>query len=67
MLATYQQIRLVDRPVQADKRDALAEVLDGYAKEGAFGTKAGTAGSCMVHVPFERRFGGTRAECLKKN
>ncbi len=66
VLGTYQRIRLVDRPVPKKQREALHKLLSGYASEGLFGTGAASNGSCVVHVPFERRFGGTRAACLKK-
>jgi endonuclease YncB( thermonuclease family) len=66
VLGTYQRVRLVDRPVPSEHRDALNKLLSGYADEGLFGTGPASNGSCVVHVPFERRFGGTRAECLKK-
>ncbi len=66
VLATYQRVRLVDRPVPSKHRDALNKLLSGYADEGLFGAGAASNGSCVVHVPFERRFGGTRAACLKK-
>ena len=66
VLATYQRMRLVDRPVPEKHRDALNALLSGYAKAGLFGTGAASNGSCVLHVPFARRFGGTRAACLKK-
>jgi endonuclease YncB( thermonuclease family) len=66
MLGTYQRVRLVDRPVASEHRQALNKLLSKYASEGLFGTGAASNGSCVVHVPFERRFGGTRAACLKK-
>lgn len=65
MLGVFQRIRLVDRPVAKDKREELRGVLDGYAEAGMFGSGAPKNGACMVHVPFERRYGGRRAECLK--
>lgn len=66
MLGTYQRVRLVDRPVASEHRAALNKLLDRYAREGLFGDAAASKGSCVIHVPFERRFGGTRASCLKK-
>ncbi|MCP4443884.1 MAG: thermonuclease family protein [Myxococcales bacterium] len=66
MLGTYQRIRLVDRPAPEKHRVALNALLLGYATQGLFGTGASSNGSCVLHVPLERRFGGTRAACLKK-
>lgn len=66
VLGTYQRLRLVDRPVAKEHREALGELLATYASEGLFGTGAAQNGSCMIHVQFERRYGGSRAECLKK-
>lgn len=66
VLGTYQRVRLVDRPVPNEHREALNKLLNSYASEGLFGDQAPSNGSCVVHVPFERRFGGTRAACLKK-
>ena len=66
MLATYQRGRRVDREVPSQHRDALNKLLSGYASEGLFGTGAASEGICVIHVPFERRFGGSRAACLKK-
>ncbi len=66
VLATYQRVRLVDRPIPKQHRDALNKLLSGYADEGLFGNAPASNGSCVIHVPFERRFGGTRAACLKK-
>ena len=66
MLRTFQRIRLLDRPAPAEHREALRALLDTYAAQGLFGTGAPHNGSCMIHVPFERRYGGTRAACLKK-
>ncbi len=66
MLGTFQRVRLVDRPAPKEHREALGKLLLGYAEQGLFGTGAAKDGSCVIHVPFERRFGGTRAACLKK-
>ncbi len=66
VLGTFQRIRLVDRPAPEEHREALNALLAGYADQGLFGAGAASDGSCMIHVPFNRRFGGTRAACLKK-
>ena len=66
MLGTFQRVRMVDRPAPKEHREDLKALLLTYAEQGLFGTGAATDGSCVVHVPFERRFGGTRAACLKK-
>jgi endonuclease YncB( thermonuclease family) len=66
VLGTYQRIRLVDRPVAKKYREPLGKLLDRYASEGLFGTAPGKPMACMRHIPFNRRFGGNRAACLKK-
>lgn len=66
VVAGFQRIRLVDKPAPVAHRESLNKLLRSYAKEGLFGTAAGSEGSCMIHVPFTRRFGGNRAACLKK-
>lgn len=66
VIAEYAAYRHISRRIVKDRRRALKVVLDGYAGQGRFGADSGTSGSCMVHVPFTRRFGGTKAACLKK-
>ncbi len=66
VLATYQRVRLVDRPAPKEHRQELNKLLKSYADQGLFGTATGEPSSCMVHVPFKRRYGGGRAACLKK-
>ena len=36
-----------------------------WAEAGKFGAQTASEASCMIHVPFKRRFGGGKAECLK--
>lgn len=57
--------RHVSRAVPKDNRYELEQLLEGYVKNGAFGPQTGREGSCMIHVPFERRYGGGRAACLR--
>jgi hypothetical protein len=39
--------------------------MTAMADAGGFGAAQRSEGACMIHVPFDRRFGGGRAECLK--
>ncbi len=57
--------RQVDREVPEDRRERLNAALQVWADEGRFGDAEGREASCMIHVPFDRRFGGGKAECLK--
>ncbi len=61
----FAEFQHIGRAVPKDRREKLEVFLLGWAKEGRFGDRTGTPGACMTHVPFERRFGGDRAECLK--
>jgi endonuclease YncB( thermonuclease family) len=65
MVRDYARYRHINRLIPKKKRKKVKKVLDKLAKEGQFGVQSRKKGSCMVHVPFERRFGGTRAECLR--
>jgi endonuclease YncB( thermonuclease family) len=65
MVLDYARYRHVNRVIPKKKRQKVKKVLDKLASEGQFGKQSRKKGSCMVHVPFERRFGGTRAECLR--
>jgi len=66
LIVDFARYRHVNRTIPKEKRNALTQFMDSLAKNGVFGEQESMKGSCMVHVPFERRFGGTRAECLKK-
>ncbi|MBC8068451.1 MAG: thermonuclease family protein [Deltaproteobacteria bacterium] len=57
--------RHVSRAIAKDNRLELERVLQGYADSGALGGQRGNPGACMIHVPFERRYGGGRAACLR--
>lgn len=57
--------RHVSRAIPKDDRIELEQLLEGYAASGAFGPQRGSEGSCMIHVPFERRYGAGRAACLR--
>ena len=65
MVRTYARFRHVNRVIPKKKRAQVKKVLDKLAADGQFGQQESSNGSCVVHVPFERRFGGTRAECLR--
>ncbi len=57
--------RYVTRAIAKARRLELEAYLQAKADAGAFGTQSSAKGSCVVHVPFERRFGGGRAVCLR--
>jgi endonuclease YncB( thermonuclease family) len=57
--------RHINRKIVEDDRKALDELLTAWAEAGKFGAQQRTEAACMTHVPFERRFGGGRAACLK--
>jgi endonuclease YncB( thermonuclease family) len=57
--------RHVSRAIAKDNRFELEQILEGYAASGAFGPQRPSEGSCMIHVPFERRYGAGRAACLR--
>lgn len=61
----FAEFHHIGRAVDEDRREALKTFLLEWAQAGRFGDRTGTEGACMIHVPFERRFGGGRAACLK--
>lgn len=66
MVHDFAKFRHVNREVPKDDRERLQEhLMKTYASQGRFGTQTKQNGSCMVHVPFQRRYGGARAECLR--
>ncbi len=66
VLEDYATFRHINRKVPEDEREKLKDHLDrNYLAQGRFGPAIAKNGACMVHVPFERRFGGGRAACLK--
>lgn len=65
VLYDFAKHRHINRKIAEDKRETLKAALTTWADNGRFGAQTRREGSCMIHVPFERRFGGGRAECLK--
>lgn len=58
--------RHINRSVAEEHRDALKGQLMTRAAKGEFGAdKSGSDATCVVHVPFKRRYGGGKATCLK--
>lgn len=49
----------------AETKAALEPRLREIKASGAFGTLTTVRGACHVYVPFDRRFGITRASCLR--
>jgi endonuclease YncB( thermonuclease family) len=65
VLFDFAKYRHINRKIIEDSREPLKGLLTVWADTGRFGEQQRREGSCMIHVPFERRFGGGRAECLK--
>ena len=65
VIEEFARFRHINREVVPDKRDELDALLTAWADEGKFGTQTKSEAACMLHVPFKRRFGGGKAECLK--
>jgi endonuclease YncB( thermonuclease family) len=61
----FARYRHINRKVEQERRIELLEHLMTYVAAGKFGPQTPRDSSCMLHVPFERRFGGGRASCLK--
>ncbi|MCA9714486.1 MAG: hypothetical protein KC468_07345 [Myxococcales bacterium] len=62
----FARFRHVGRAVPSDQRAALGQHLLQLARSGGLGADTqGSEASCMIHVPFKRRYGGGKAECLK--
>ena len=61
----FARYRHINRKIPVDQREALDGMLTAMADTGTFGAAQRREGACMTHVPFDRRFGGGRAECLK--
>ena len=57
--------RHVTTKIEKNRRLELEEHLQGYVESGAFGPQQASDGGCMIHVPFERRYGSGRAACLR--
>jgi endonuclease YncB( thermonuclease family) len=65
ILHDFAKYRHANRKVPKPQREQLERLLGEWAKAGKFGAQQRSEASCMIHAPFERRFGGGRAECLK--
>ena len=65
MLYDFAKFRHINRKIAEDLREALDDLLTAWADAGKFGTQQRSEAACMTHVPFDRRFGGGKAECLK--
>lgn len=65
VLYDFAMYRHINRKVAPEKREELKAALMAWAEAGRFGQQASGEGACMLHVPFKRRFGGGKAECLK--
>ncbi len=65
VLYDFAKHRHINRKVAEDDREALKALLLVWAEQGKFGAQTRSEAACMIHVPFQRRFGGARAECLK--
>ena len=65
VLHDFAKHRHINREIAPDQREELKAKLLVWVDEGRFGPQAQDEGACMIHVPFKRRFGGGKAECLK--
>jgi endonuclease YncB( thermonuclease family) len=65
VLYDFAKFRHINRSIAKDQRESLELLLLGWAEQGKFGGQTRSEAACMTHVPFERRFGGAKAECLK--
>lgn len=65
VLHDFAKHRIINRKLPEAKREQLNGLLLAWADSGRFGEQQRREAACMIHVPFERRFGGGRAECLK--
>ncbi|MFO7564843.1 MAG: thermonuclease family protein [Enhygromyxa sp.] len=65
VLYDFAKHRHINRKIPVDQREPLAAALSTWVEAGRFGAQQRREGSCMIHVPFQRRFGGGKAECLK--
>ncbi|HLT36723.1 MAG TPA: thermonuclease family protein [Enhygromyxa sp.] len=65
VLYDFAKYRHINRKIAEDQRETLEALLAAWADAGRFGQQQRREGACMIHVPFERRFGGGRAECLR--
>lgn len=61
----FARYRHVNRKIPQAQREQCKALLSAMADSGTFGAAQRREGACMIHVPFNRRFGGGRAECLK--
>jgi endonuclease YncB( thermonuclease family) len=57
--------RHCNRKIPEAQREQLDALLTEMAETGVFGATTRRESACMTHVPFNRRFGGGRAECLR--
>ena len=77
LLAEWANLHLVEFVSRFHRVGELPEYLQGPARPlveqrvrqmqaaGQLGETRTERGSCMLHVPFERRYGRDRAECLR--
>lgn len=61
----FAKYRHIHRKIAEKNRDQLKRILLTYVEQGRFGPQVEKPSSCMLHVPFQRRFGGNKAVCLK--
>lgn len=61
----YGEYRKVTREVPKSQRPDMETALQAMTASGLFGGAPPRAESCMVHVPFKRRYGAGKAVCLR--
>ena len=61
----YGRYRRVTREVPKKFRPDMETALQAMAAAGRMGSDQGAPSTCMVHVPFRRRYGAGKAGCLR--
>jgi hypothetical protein len=64
MATTFAKWGSLDQLKEPKHRMQIERFLANSRASGGF-TKSGTPSSCMVYVAFKRRYGATKATCLR--
>jgi endonuclease YncB( thermonuclease family) len=64
MATTFAKKGRLDQLKEPKHREVIERVFAAVRSSGGF-TKSGTPSSCMVYVAFKRRYGATKATCLR--
>lgn len=66
-VSRYRRIGELPAYLEGPARELVERRLARERQEGSLGDTHVTRGSCMIHVPFERRYGRNRAACLREH